>query len=72
MSQKLSQGFECEIDSSDWISCEKIDNELVISFQSEKEDEEDDLRGVTLGFGQVQNLIEFLVRVRTEMQRGAK
>lgn len=59
-----SQGFDCEIDDRDWILCEPICDELTISFQTE----EGNLGGVTLGVGQVQNLIEFLVAAKKDMQ----
>ena len=61
----MNQGFECEIDDRDWILFEQVGKELVISFQSDEEN----LGGVTLGSGQVQNLIEYLLRVKQGLNK---
>ncbi|KAM3113044.1 hypothetical protein [Phormidesmis sp. 146-33] len=54
---KLSQGFECEIDSADWILCELVWDGLEISFQSDREDET--ISGVTIGQGKFKTLSIF-------------
>ena len=60
---RLSQAFDCEIDDRDWISCKLIGNELVISLILGEEEQ----GGITLGSGQIQNLIEFLQNVNEEL-----
>ena len=54
----LSQGFECEIDDRDWLSCQASSSELTISLISGDEC----VGGITIGRGQIQNLIDFLER----------
>ena len=56
----ISQGFECEIDREDWLSCQASSSELTISLISDDEE----VGGITIGRGQIQNLIDFLERVK--------
>jgi|GEM_PF-2039399 len=56
----LNQGFECEIDREDWISCEATSKELAIVLVSYG----DTVGGITIGRGQIQNLINYLERVK--------
>ena len=62
-SSQLSQAFDCEIDDRDWIVCKLIGNELAISFILGEEEQ----GGITIGSGQIQNLIEFLEKVKEEV-----
>ncbi|MBC7824935.1 MAG: hypothetical protein H7126_13910 [Candidatus Parcubacteria bacterium] len=52
----LSSGFQCEIDSNDWLDCVAIHDELVIRLKISG----DCVGGITIGRGQIQNLINYL------------
>jgi len=56
----LNQGFECEIDDTDWLSCQATNSELTISLISGEET----VGGITICRGQIQNLIDYLERVK--------
>jgi len=63
MSEELSQGFTCEIDDRDEMRCELVEDgnghmELAIISVSRGKD----TGGITIGRGQIQNLIDFLER----------
>ena len=65
MSEELSQGFTCEIDDRDDMECGLIDDgngamELAIIFTSCREIK----GGITIGRDQIQNLIDFLKRIK--------
>ena len=60
MNQELSQGFECEIDRNDWLSCQATSSELTIALISDEET----VGGITICRGQIQNLIDYLERVK--------
>ena len=64
MIHQLSQAFDCEIDDRDWIVCKLIGNELAISFILGEEEQ----GGITIGAGQIQNLIDYLERVKEVVQ----
>jgi len=59
---KISQGFDCEVDSKDWVLYEQDGAGLRISMQSESAGEVED---VFLGPGQVDNMIAFLNKLRS-------
>ena len=63
-SSQLSQAFDCEIDNRDWITCKLIGNELLICLILGEEEQ----GGITIGSGQIQNLIEFLEKVKEVVQ----
>ena len=52
----LCSGFQCEIDSNDWLNCVAIHDELVIKLKISG----DCVGGITIGRGQIQNLINYL------------
>jgi len=52
----LALGFQCEIDSNDWLNCVAIHDELVIKLKISG----DCVGGITIGRGQIQNLINYL------------
>ena len=56
----LSSGFQCEIDSNDWLDCIAIHDELVIKLKISEET----VGGITIGRGQIQNLINYLEPVK--------
>ena len=56
----LNQGFDCEIDQEDWLSCEATRSELSIALVSHGET----VGGITICRGQIQNLIDYLERAK--------
>ena len=60
---EISQGFDCEVDSKDWILYEQEGAGLRISMQSERDE---NVENVYLGPGQIDNLIAFLNKLRSK------
>ena len=60
----LSSGFQCEIDSNDWLDCVAIHDELVIKLKISG----DCVGGITIGRGQIQKLIDFLEQIKQRVR----
>jgi len=60
---EISQGFDCEVDSKDWILYEQEGAGLRISMQSERDE---NVENVYLGPGQIDNMIAFLNKLRSK------
>ena len=56
----LNQGFDCEIDDADRLSCQATNSELTIALTRYG----DVVGGITIGRGQIQNLIDYLEQVK--------
>ena len=56
----LNQGFDCEIDDADRLSCQATSTELTIALTRDG----DLVGGITISQGQIQNLIDYLERVK--------
>ena len=54
----ISQGFDCEIDQREWLSCKASSESLEMFLISDG----NSLGGVAIGRDQIQNLIDFLER----------
>jgi len=61
---EISQRFDCEVDSKDWILYEQDGADLRISMQSESPG--DTVEVVFLGPGQIDNMIAFLSKLRSK------
>ena len=60
---EISQGFDCEVDSKDWVLYEQEGAGLRISMQSERDE---NVENVYLGPGQIDNMIAFLNKLRSK------
>ena len=56
----ITQGFECEIDRTDWLSCQATSRDLTIALICDG----DPVGFITIGRGRIQNLIDYLEQAK--------